>query len=130
MQDTYKDADDIGDQDWLLRRITPSQHTNTLSDGSRILTGFAFREPSHQFSMYVAAEITHEKLLSCGFATQEIVQVLAGEVRQLGYILIRDPDECDASHVFAKAIEYKSRGQVEKDCKRLAEAVNRRTAGA
>jgi hypothetical protein len=128
MQESYKDAEDISDGAGLLRRITPSLHTNILSDGTRILTGFAFREQSHEFSMYVAAEITYEKLLSCGMPTQEIIELLAGDLRQLGYIIIREPDECDPSHVFAKSIQYKSRGQVAKDCKKLAEIVNQRTA--
>jgi hypothetical protein len=128
MHENHKDADDISNSDVLLRRITPSQHINTLSDGTRLLTGYAFREQNHEFSLYVAAEITYEKLLSCGFPTQEIIQVLAGDIRQLGYVIIREPDECDPSHVFAKAIQYKSRGQVAKDCKTLAEIVNQRNA--
>jgi hypothetical protein len=54
--------------------------------------------------------------------------VLAGDVRQLGYKIIREPDDCDDSHVFAKALQHKSRGQVASDCKRLAEIVNQRAA--
>ena len=73
-------------------------------------------------------EITFEKLLSCGFPTQEIIQVTAGEIRHLGYLIIRDPDECDASHVFAQAAQYKSRNAIGRDCKTLAEAVTRRWA--
>ena len=126
MHQTYRDAEDIQDDDVLLRRITPSQHTVLQPDGTRVLTGFAFRERSHEFSMYVAKEVTHEKVLSCGFPTQEIVEITAGDVRKLGYIIVRDPDECDASHVFAKAREHKSKGQIEKDCKILAEIVNAR----
>lgn len=126
MQHIHQDAEDIADGDWLLRRITPSQHCVMQPDGTRIITGYAFREQSHEFSLYVAAEITREKLLSCGFPTQEIIEVLAGDVRELGYMLIRDPDDCDPSHVFAKAKAYKSRGQIAKDCKFLAETVNKR----
>jgi hypothetical protein len=122
-----EDAQDIRDEDLLLRRITPSQHILVLPDGTRVLNSFAFRDPKHEFSMYVAAEITHEKLLSCGFPNQKIIEIKAGEVRRLGYVIIRDPDDCDASHVFAKAIVAKSRGQINKDCKALAEIVNKRT---
>lgn len=128
MQQTYRDAEDIVNEDFLLRRITPSQHTNVLPDGRRILTSFAFREPSHQCSMYAAKEVTHAKVLSCGHPTQEIVEVKAGEVRDLGYAVVRDPDECDASHVYTQAKSYKSRGQISKDCKVLAELVNARIA--
>jgi hypothetical protein len=128
MHQTYRDAEDIHDDDVLLRRITPSDHTAPLPDGTRILTGFAFRERTHEFSMYVAKEVTHQKVLSCGFETQQIVEVTAGDVRRLGYIIVRDPDECDDSHVFAKATGHKSRSQVANDCKKLAEIVNTRKA--
>lgn len=124
MHQVHHDAEDVQDDDLLLRRITPSAHTATQPDGTRIFTSFAFREPNHKFSMYVAKEITHEKVLSCGFPTQEIVEVKAGDVRSLGYMIVRVPDDCDASHVFAKAQAYKSRGKISKDCKMLAELVN------
>jgi hypothetical protein len=130
MHQNLHDAEDINDDDLLLRRITPVDHTSLLPDGTRILTGFAFRERTHEFSMYVAKEVTHEKVLSCGFLTQEIVEVRAGDVRQLGYIIVRDPDDCDDSHVFAHATAHKSRNQVAKDCKALAELVNTRRRGA
>jgi hypothetical protein len=121
-----EDAEDIRDEDLLLRRITPSQHILELPDGTRALNSFAFRDPKNEFSMYVAAEITREKLLSCGFPNQEIIEIQAGDVRRLGYMIIRDPDDCDASHVFAKAIVPKSRSQIHKDCKMLAEIVNQK----
>lgn len=129
MHQAYRDAEDIADDDLLLRRITPSQHTDILPDGTRVLTSFAFREPNHQCSMYVAKEVTHEKVLSCGFPTQEIVEVRAGDWRALGYVIVRDPDECDASHVFSHAITPKSRYQIAKDCKTIAELANARRAG-
>lgn len=125
---THRDAEDIQDDDLLLRRITPVSHTSLQPDGTRVLTGFAFRERNHEISMYVAKEVTHEKVLSCGFETQEIVEVRAGDVRNLGYMIVREPDNCDDSHVFAKAKAYKSRGQIGKDCKVLAELVNTRNA--
>jgi hypothetical protein len=129
MHQTHRDAEDIQDDDLLLRRITPTNHTALQPDGTRILTGFAFRERNHECSMYVAKEVTHEKVLSCGFETQEIVEARAGDVRNLGYMIVREPDNCDDSHVFAKALAYKSKGQIEKDCKTLAELVNARKAG-
>jgi hypothetical protein len=129
MHQLHGDAEDIHDDDLLLRRITPSDHTAAMPDGTRILTGFAFRERTHEFSMYVAKEVSHEKVLSCGFPTQQIVEVRAGDVRNLGYIIVRDPDDCDDSHVFARAKAYKSRKQVASDCKALAELVNARNAG-
>jgi len=67
-------------------------------------------------------------LLSCGFPTQEIIEVTAGEIRALGYLIIRDPDDCDPSHVFAQATRYKSRNEIARDCKTLADAVTRRWA--
>jgi len=128
MHQTPHDAEDIHDSDVLLRRITPSLHTATLQDGTRVLTGFAFREKGKEFSAYVAKEVTHEKVLSCGLPTQEIIEFTAGEVRALGYDIVRDPDECDDSHVFARPRGHKSKGQIQKDCKALAELVNARTA--
>jgi hypothetical protein len=128
MHQTHRNAEDIQDDDLLLRRITPANHTALQPNGTRILTGFAFRERNHECSMYVAKEVTHEKVLSCGFPTQEIVEVRAGDVRKLGYMIVRGPDNCDPSHVFAKAEAYKSKGQIEKDCKVLAEIVNDRNA--
>ncbi len=125
-----RDAEDISDDALLLRRITPAQHTQLDSDGRRVLTSFAFRERENQFSMYVAAEVTHEKVLSCGFPTQEIIEVLAGEVRALGYDLIREPDDCDDSHVFAQAKGHKSKNEIMRDCKALAEIVNARRLAA
>ncbi len=80
--------------------------------------------------MYVAAEVTHEKVLSCGHEGQEIVELLAGEVRQLEYMIVRQPDDCDDSHVCAKARAYKANNQIKRDCKALAEFVNRRRAAA
>src|ERR1700735_5851432 len=127
MHQTHRDAEDVQDDDLLLRRITPLDHTALQPDGTRILTGFAFREPNHECSMYVAKEVTHEKVLSCGFPTQEIVEVRAGDVRKLGYMIVRDPDNCDDSHVFAKASAHKSKNQIERDCKVLAEIVNSRS---
>ncbi|SRR6266496_2372061 len=129
MEQVYRDAEDIQDDDFLFRRITPSQHTAVQPDGTWILTSFAFREPNHEFSMYVAKEVTREKILSCGFPTQEIIEVRAGDVRSLGYILVREPDDCDPAHVFARARAPKSRNQISKDCKALAEIVNARRAG-
>jgi hypothetical protein len=128
MHQTHHDAEDIQDDDLLLRRITPALHTASLSDGTRILTSFAFRERGNEFSMYVAKEVSHEKVLSCGLPTQEIIEVTAGDVRALGYIIVRDPDDCDDSHVFAKPRVHKSKGQIMKDCKALAELVNARSA--
>ena len=123
------DAKDIDNTQLLLRRITTLLHTAPQPDGSRILTGFAFRERKHEFSMYVAAETTHEKILSCGYEGQEIVELSAGAVRSLGYEIIREPDDCDASHVYARARHRKSNSQIAVDCKKLAETVNcRRTA--
>jgi hypothetical protein len=128
MPETYHDAEDIQDDDLLLRRITPAQHTATQPDGTRLLTSFAFKAPNHEFSMYVAKEVSREKILSCGLPTQEIIEIPAGEVRKLGYLLVREPDDCDRSHVFAKARAPKSRNQTSKDCKALAEIVNARWA--
>jgi hypothetical protein len=130
MHQSHQDADDINDDDLLLRRITPSIHTAPLPDGKRILVGFAFREKhNHEFSMYVAREVSPEKVLSCGLPTQEIVAVRAGDVRKLGYIIVRDPDDCDASHVFAKPVGIKSKSQIVKDCRALAECINASKAG-
>ena len=126
MHQTHHDAEDIDDDDLLLRRITPAAHTARQADGTRILTSFAFRSPTNEFSMYLAKEVTREKVLSCGLPTQEIVDVRAGDVRRLGYMIVREPDNCDDSHVFAKARGPKSKGQVIKDCKALAEIVNSR----
>jgi hypothetical protein len=128
MHQIHRDAEDINDDDLLLRRITPADHTAPQPDGTRILTSYAFRERSHEFSMYVAKEVTREKVLSCGFETQEVVEIRAGDVRGLGYMIVRDPDNCDDSHVFAKALAPKSKGQIHKDCKALAEIVNFRRA--
>ena len=124
MHQTHNDAEDINDDDLLLRRITPAAHTALQADGTKILTSFAFRSPTNEFSMYVAKEVTREKVLSCGLPTQEIIEVRAGDVRRLGYIIVREPDNCDDSHVFAKPGVPKSKGQVIKDCKALAEIVN------
>jgi hypothetical protein len=126
MHQPHHDAEDINDDDLLLRRITPTAHTALQADGTRILTSFAFRSPTHEFSMYVAKEVTHEKVLSCGLPTQEIIEVRAGDVRKLGYMIVREPDDCDDSHVFAKAKVPKTKSQVIKDCKALAEIVNSR----
>jgi hypothetical protein len=128
MHQPHQDAEDINDDDLLLRRITPADHTALQPDGTRILTSYAFRERTHEFSMYVSKEVTREKVLSCGFETQEIIEVRAGDVRNLGYMIVRDPDNCDDSHVFAKALAHKSKGQIHKDCKILAELVNARNA--
>jgi hypothetical protein len=61
--------------------------------------------------MYVAKEVTHEKVLSCGLPTQEIIEVRAGDVPKLGYMIVRGPDNCDDSHVFAKAREPKTKAK-------------------
>lgn len=129
MHQPHQDAEDIEDDDLLLRRVTPSQHTSVQPDGTRILTSYAFRERTNEFSMYVAKEVTHQKVLSCGLPTQEIIEIEASDVRKLGYMIIREPDECDNSHVFAKARTVKSKGQIHKDCKSLAEVVNGRSSG-
>jgi hypothetical protein len=128
MDQIHHDAEDIHDDDLLLRRITPASHTALQPDGARILVSFAFRDRGNEFSMYVAKEVSREKVLSCGLPTQEIIEVTAGEVRALGYIIVREPDDCDDSHVFAKPRVAKSKGQIVKDCKALAELVNARDA--
>src|SRR5437870_3469287 len=124
MHAANQDAADIRAEDGLFRRITTVDHTSKQPDGTRLLTSFAFRENNDEFSMYVAAEITREKVLSCGQPGQEVIEIQAGQVRRLGYILIRDPDVCDDSHIYAKATSYKSDKQVRRDCKALAEIVN------
>ena len=88
--------------------ISPSAHNSSepysaATGRHTIVTGFAFRERNDECSMYVAKEVTHEKVLSCGYPTQEIVEVQASDVRRLGYIIVREPDNCDDSYVFAKA---------------------------
>lgn len=128
MDQTHHDAEDIRDDDRLLRRITPANHTALQPDGTRILVSFAFRDRGNEFSMYVAKEVSREKVLSCGLPTQELVEVTAGDVRSLGYIIVREPDECDDSHVFATPRVPKSKKQIVKDCKALAEIVNARNA--
>src|SRR4051794_27887311 len=128
-----QDAHDIANGVLLLRRITPSQHTSVQPDGRRLLNSFAFREKEHEFSMYVADEIDRAKLISgppCGFEHQQIIEITAGEVRNFGYEIIREPDDCDNSHVYARATVAKSRGQIAKDCKALAELVNQRILAA
>jgi hypothetical protein len=57
-----------------------------------------------------------------------VQSVKAGDVRELAYMIVRQPDDCDDSHVFANAKSYKSRSRIEKDCKILAEIVNARQA--
>lgn len=119
-----EDAVDIPDSAMLYRRITPSQHvSSTNADGTIVLNSLAFREQSHQFSLYVADEVKPSKVLSCGFESQRIIAVSAGLVRSLGYDLIRDPDTCDPSHVYARMRTDKSRNQIRDDCKSLALSV-------
>ncbi len=128
MDETHHDAADIRDDDLLLRRITPSHHKALQPDGTRILISFAFRDRGNEFSMYLAKEVSREKVLACGLPTQELIEVTAGDVRSLGYIIVREPDGCDDSHVFAKPCVPKSKKQIVKDCKALAELVNARNA--
>ena len=126
MDQAHLDAEDIQDDDLLLRRVTPANHTALQPDGTRILVSFAFRDRNNEFSMYVAKEVSREKVLACGLPTQELVEVTAGDLRTLGYIIVREPDECDDSHVFAKPRVPKSKNQIVKDCKAIAELVNAR----
>ncbi len=96
MDETHHDATDIRDDDLLLRRITPSHHKALQPDGTRILISFAFRDRGNEFSMYLAKEVSREKVLACGLPTQELIEVTAGDVRSLGYIIVREPDGCDS----------------------------------
>lgn len=114
------DATDISDDDCLWRRVTPGQQADAQPDGTYVLKSFAFKERTDEFSLYVAREITIEKLLSCGFPTQIVVQITAGDIRSRGYVIIRDPDLCDASHVYALATRAKTKNEKHEDRKVFA----------
>jgi hypothetical protein len=91
-----------------------------VKEGKRSLTSFAFNSPDDELSMDVSTETTTEKVLAAGVPGQQIVSIKAGELRKLGYGIVRDPEPNDPAHVLVIPNPGKSSSQKHRDRKAMA----------
>lgn len=70
--------------------------------------------------MDVSTETTRERVLGAGFPGQQIVGVKAGELRKLGYLIVRDPEPNNPAHVLVIPNPGKSSKQKHRDRKAMA----------
>ncbi len=112
----------IDDETVLWRRVSPSMF-NTDTQGNLILTSFAFKAPQDELSMDVSSETTREKALAMGFPGQRLVGIKAGTLRQLGYIIVRDPEPNNPAHVLVLPKPGKTKSEKQLDRKAMALAV-------
>jgi hypothetical protein len=88
------DAADIADTALLLRRIDARMLDRTAKE----LQSWAWSDQEDEVSVYVAAETTEEKVLLLGKPGQIVIRIAAGDLRRLGYIVVRDPEPDESSH--------------------------------
>lgn len=90
----------IGDNTLLWRRLAPS-HYVIDSNGQRIISPAAFKDK--ELSAYIASPQTTRGAFLAGYPQHGLVAFAAGDARQEGYILVRDPpgDPCHV-HVVSR----------------------------
>jgi hypothetical protein len=108
----------INDETVLWRAVPPS-HVCPGEGGTERPESWAFRSDDNEVSSWIAAE-TDIQSLKARFHNFRIAQFTAGQARECGNIVARDPVEGDASHVVVCPNSGKSSGRVTKDARRLA----------
>lgn len=90
------DATDISDDAILWRRVDRGM-IDKVGDFES-LQSWAFKDQNHEISLYVAAETSEKAVLAVGKLDQVIVSITAGDIRRLGYKVVRDPDPDNLAH--------------------------------
>lgn len=109
----------IADETALWRRVNQSMF-DVDPAGRLTLQSFAFKAPGDELSMDISTETTAEKVLAAGLPAQKIVSIKVGELRRLGYIIVRDPEPNDPAHVLVLPAPGKSKKQKHLDRKAMA----------
>jgi len=105
--------------DTVLLRAVPTSHVCIGEEGAERPESWAFMSADNEVSSWIAAE-TDLQQLKARFPNFRIAQFTAGQARECGNIIARDPVEGDASHVVICPNPGKSSGRVKKDARRLA----------
>lgn len=105
--------------DTVLWRAVPPSHVCTGEGGAERPESWALLSNDNEVSSWIAAE-TDLRELKGKFPNFRIAQFTAGQARECGNIVTRDPVEGDASHVVIRPNLGKSLGRVKKDARRLA----------
>jgi hypothetical protein len=87
-------ASDIPDDAELWRRIDKRM----LDPTTRTLQSWAWDDQRHEVSVFYGRETTAEAVLAAGKPGQIIIRILAGAVRELGYIVARDLEPNNSAH--------------------------------
>src|SRR5713226_4681136 len=91
------DAADIAGDDILWRRVDTNMMDKN-SDGTESLQSWAYKDQDHELSVYLSRETSKEAVLASGKSGQIIVGLKAAVFRDLGYIVVRDPEPDNGSH--------------------------------
>src|ERR1044071_720038 len=91
------DAPDIADDDILWRRVD-ARMLEANADGSESLQAWAYKDQNRELSVYLSRETTPQAVLSAGKPGQVLVGIRAGEVRKLGYKVVRDREAGNSAH--------------------------------
>jgi len=110
----WTDDVSLSDETLLWRRVHPSMFSLDAG-GTRRVTSFAFKSPDDQLSMDVSTETTLEKMLAAGFPGQVVIGIKVGLLRELGYIVARDPEPDNPAHVLVIPKPGKSKNQKHRD---------------
>jgi len=105
--------------DTVLWRAVPPSHVCLGEGGVERPESWAFLSDDNEVSSWIAAE-TDLRELKARFPNFRIAQFTAGQARECGNVIARDPVEGDASHVVICPIPGKSSGRLRKDARRLA----------
>lgn len=114
VDDTSIDSDIV-----LWRRVNRSM-LDVDSEGRQTLTSFAFKSQGDELSMDLSTETTRERVLEAGLPEQKIVGIKVGVLRELGYIIVRDPEPNDPAHVLVLPKPGKSKKEKHLDRKAMA----------
>jgi hypothetical protein len=113
-----QDEPAINDNSTLWRAVPPHQVCQG-DEGSERAESWAFRSDDNEVSAWIASE-TDLQVLKDRFPDFRVAEFTAGEARECGNIVVRDPVESDASHVVICPTPGKSPSRIKKDAKRLA----------
>ncbi|SPE44011.1 hypothetical protein SBA7_250018 [Candidatus Sulfotelmatobacter sp. SbA7] len=105
--------------DTVLWRAIPNSHICRGDDGTERSESWAFLSDDSEVSAWIATE-TDIQTLRARFPNSRIAEFTAGEAREYGNIVARDPVEGDASHVVICPTSGKPAKRIRKDARRLA----------
>lgn len=105
--------------DTLLWRAVSVLQICIGEEGNERAESWAFMSSDNEVSAWIATEVNLQELMA-RFTECRIAEFTAGQARECGNIVTRDPFEGDASHVVVCPAPGKATGRIKKDARRLA----------